>query len=137
MIDDDVNFLKELAEMLKLSGYEPICVSDALKAFGLALDINPDGILLDLKMAGLSGFLLADKFSRNNFLKDIPIVAMTGYFVEDAHNILLSSCGIRYLLKKPFDYFEVITKIETALADADKEGIIRKKKKIKKYLREN
>ncbi|MFA5008496.1 MAG: response regulator [Candidatus Omnitrophota bacterium] len=124
LIDDDAGFRDELAELLRLSGYEPACACDALEAFSMALGINPDVILLDLKMPGSNGFQLADKFSQNGFLKNIPLIVMTGYFGDSGHNLLMDSCGMKYFLKKPFDSFDLITKIETALADTSKGDII-------------
>ena len=127
LIDDDVDFLAELAEMLKLSGYEPACVSDASRALSVALDMDPDVILLDLKMFGLNGFQLADRFSQNELLKNIPIIAMSGHFIHDKHNMLMGLYGINYFLEKPFDSFGAIIKIETALAGAEKKGIMIRK----------
>ena len=132
LVDDDGCFLEELAEMLNLSGYEPACVSDASLVFAAALDIVPDVVLLDLKMPGLNGFQVADGFARNSLLKNIPIIAMTGHFIQDKHNILMNSCGIKDCLKKPLDSFEVITKIETVLADSATEDIMIIKNKNKK-----
>ncbi|MDD4955470.1 MAG: response regulator [Candidatus Omnitrophica bacterium] len=130
VVDDDAGILKELKEMLELSGYEPLCVNDSREALAIALDANPDLILIDLKMPGINGFQLADKLSQNGFLKNIPVIAMSGYFIEDRQEMLINSCGIDYFLKKPFDSFDVITTIETALAGTVREDVpIGKKRK--------
>ncbi len=93
------------------------------------LSVNPDLILLDLKMDGLNGFQATDRLRQNALLKNIPIVAMTGHFTDNIHIPLINSCSIDYCLIKPFDYFDVIAKIETALAEvkADKVKIRQKK----------
>lgn len=132
IIDDDVALLEELMEMLKLSGYEPVSVSDTSLIFETTLKVNPDVILLDLKLGGLNGFQVADRITQSRLFENVPIIAMTGYFTDKAHVTLMNSCGMKYCIIKPFDSFDVITKIETALAESFPEEI---KIKQKSYIK--
>lgn len=114
IVDDDKEFLEELKETLDLSGYEAIEVNDATVAFEVARKTRPDAILLDLKMPEKSGFQVADEIKHYQDIAHIPIIAMSGYFKDD-YGPLMHVCGIKKLLKKPFNPLDVIVQIEEVL----------------------
>lgn len=115
IVDDDKEFLSELAQTLSLNGYQVLELADPRKALVVAGDNRPDIILLDLKMEDFSGFEIADQLSRFTRTMDIPIVAMTGFFTENEHMSLISLCGINKCLTKPFSAQEIVKAIETEL----------------------
>ena len=114
IIDDDKEFLEELKETLKLNDYEIIAVEDPALALNMAVSKKPDVVLLDLKMPGKSGFMLADEFRDSRKIADIPIIAMSGCF-KSKDSEFLNICGFRDYLEKPFRPADVIAKIEDAL----------------------
>lgn len=115
VVDDDEEFLEELRETLNLSGYRVIIVNDSTTALDTACTMKPDVILLDLKMDKKSGFKIADELKRVPETAHIPTIAMSGFYVQKYHNLLLKICGIKRFLKKPFNPLDVIAKIEAAL----------------------
>ncbi len=115
IVDDNVEFLEELEEILSQSGYDTQTLPDSTKALELANETNPDLILLDLKMSPKSGFQLADQLRHSEKMKDVPIVAMTGFFTEQEHVLMMKLCGIRNFILKPFMPLNLIAKIEFAL----------------------
>jgi two-component system response regulator AdeR len=116
VIDDDKEFLEEIKETLALSGYDVVEVNDPVLAIDVATKINPDVVLLDLKMPGKSGFQVADELKHFSALTNIPIIIMTGYFKDD-YLPLLNICGIKKCLKKPFHPLDIIAQIETVLSE--------------------
>ncbi len=60
IIDDDRTLLNELKTMLQLNGYDAEVLDDTSRAVRVAEEIQPEVILLDLKMSGKSGFQIAD-----------------------------------------------------------------------------
>lgn len=112
VVDDNMEFLDEFKETLELSGYEPIAISDSLSALDIAQKTMPDIIILDIKMDGLNGYQIADRLGKINETANIPIVAMTGCFINDAHLKLMNILGIKALIRKPFNPLDVISKIE-------------------------
>ncbi len=116
IIDDDKEFLEELSESLRLSGYEIIAAGDPVLALGIANAEKPDVILLDLKMPGKSGFLLADELRTFSGLADIPLIAMSGYF-KKGDSAFLGIHGFKNHIEKPFIPSDIITKIEEVLLD--------------------
>lgn len=121
IVDDNLELLEELENMLELGGYDVIALNDSSKAFDVALKNKPDLILLDLKMSPKSGFQIADETRNSLLLKDVPIVAMTGFFMEKQHFLMMKLCGITTSILKPFRPVNLISKIEFALGNRIKE----------------
>jgi hypothetical protein len=115
IVDDNVEFLEELKELLDLSGYETTACIDGDSALAKAREERPDAILLDLKMDDKSGFQVADELRRMPEAANIPIIAMTGYYTEKEHALLVNICGINMRLLKPFNPLDVIAKLESIL----------------------
>ena len=117
IVDDNVELLEELENMLNTGGYEVTAVSDGTRVFDIALKNKPDLILLDLKMSPKSGFQIADEAKHSLLLKDVPVIAMTGFFTEKQHFLMMKLCGIKTFILKPFRPLNLITKIEFALGN--------------------
>jgi len=117
LVDDNVELLEELENLLKLGGYDVIAICDGTQVFDVALKNKPDLILLDLKMSPKSGFQIADEIRNSLLLKDVPVIAMTGFFTEKQHFLMMKLCGIKTSILKPFRPLNLITKIEFALGN--------------------
>ena len=115
IIDDNSEFLDELKETMDLSGYDTERFSDGETALRCVEEFRPDAILLDLKMSGKSGFQVADLLTNQEHTSHIPIIAMTGFFKEKEHELLMKTCGIKTCLLKPFNPLDVIAEIEHLL----------------------
>ncbi len=124
VVDDDEDFLRELSEMLTLSGYAIISAHDSKMVAQLAQSVNPDVILLDLKMNGIDGFEVAQTLKDSSETNHIPIIAMTGYFTSPEYADLIEKYGFRGCLKKPFNPLDLIIRVESILANnKDKDWI--------------
>lgn len=117
IIDDDEEFLEELKEMLSLSGYELIAVSDGYAAVNITKLTKPDIVLVDIKMKGLNGFQVVDRLNQDPDTAGIPIIAMTAYFTNDEHLRLMQVLGIKKILQKPLKPLDVISIIEESVKD--------------------
>lgn len=112
IIDDDAELLTELGETLMASGYDSEGFSDGDEALKMVGIKKPDLILLDLKMNGKNGFQIADTLKHMPETASIPIIAMTGYYTEKQHTMLMYVCGIQLCVTKPFNPLDIIAKIE-------------------------
>jgi len=121
LVDDNIELLEELENLLKLGGYDVIAICDGTQVFDVALKNKPDLILLDLKMSPKSGFQIADEIRNSLLLKDVPVIAMTGFFTEKQHFLMMKLCGIKTSILKPFRPLNLITKIEFALGNRQEE----------------
>lgn len=77
IIDDhaDTRFL--VSARLKKHGYDTVFAADALQAVAVARQVQPDAILLDLRLPGGNGFLVLERLKAITPLSDIPVVVMT------------------------------------------------------------
>ena len=116
IIDDDEVFLKELEEMIKLSGYETATANSAVGAFDIIIKEKPDLILTDLKMEGINGFQLSLLFKHHEQIRNIPIIIMTGYLDEENSLWLKNNFGTERFIRKPFKPLDVIARIEELTA---------------------
>jgi two-component system, response regulator PdtaR len=111
IIDDDRELLSELEEILGASGYDITALDNSESALSVAMQNHPDVILMDLKMPGKSGFELADEINRMIKPNHIPVIVMSAFFREDFKS-LMTLCGIKKYLKKPFPVSDAISAIE-------------------------
>ncbi len=114
IVDDDEAFALELKEALNNSGYRVVVVNDPAHVRETVKLINPDAVLVDLKMPRKNGFQIAGEL---RFLSHsrIPVIAMSG-FSREYHYPLVKIMGMDGYLEKPFSMISLIAKIESALA---------------------
>lgn len=118
IVDDDPEFLQEMQETLRLSGYEVDSLDRANSVVDRAVKNPPDLILLDLRMAGMTGFEAIKGLRESPRTAQIPIIAMSGYFSEQKDCTLFDFFQIKQCLQKPFHPLDVISHIESTLKDA-------------------
>jgi DNA-binding response OmpR family regulator len=121
VVDDNVELLEELEKLLQSGGYEVTAISEGDRLFQEAYKKKPDLVLLDLKMTPKTGFEIADEMKHSSILKDVPVIAMTGFFNEKQHFLMMKLCGIKAAIFKPFHPVNLIAKIEFALGHRPEE----------------
>ena len=78
VIDDDQNTVKYLSVVLDEHGYEPDHAYDGEEGLEKIKETKPDLIVLDVMMPKRSGFTLFKLLKKNEELKDIPVLMLTG-----------------------------------------------------------
>jgi two-component system, response regulator PdtaR len=116
VIDEDTRILRNLEEILTISGYSPIVINDAFSAVDTIIQHKPDVILMELKMPRKNGFELTDAINRVFDTKRAPIIAMSEFF-KDEFLWLLNACGIKRWIRKPFQPLDVIWAIENEIGE--------------------
>ncbi len=64
---------------------------------------RPDVLLLDIGLPGMDGYQVAEQFRREEFGKDMLLIALTGYGREEDRQRALSA-GFDRFVTKPVDY---------------------------------
>jgi PAS domain S-box-containing protein len=106
VVDDNVDATKSLAVLLKMSGHEVQSAYDGPGALDAVLAMRPDVVLLDIGLPGLTGYEVAQWIRQQPALKDIVLVALTGY--GRATDLQLAfDAGFDHHLVKPADFREV------------------------------
>jgi CheY-like chemotaxis protein len=89
-----------------------VCLTDKEYEIAKLRSERPDVILMDIKMRIRSGLQIAFEIKRDPALKYIPIVAMSSVYIEDD---VLSMCGIKERLMKPFFPADAVKSIQNVL----------------------
>jgi len=78
VVDDDPNMVRFLSVALEENGYEPIAAFDGKEGWDKAVETSPDLIFLDVMMPKRTGFTLLKQMRKDEDLKDIPVIMLTG-----------------------------------------------------------
>jgi PAS domain S-box-containing protein len=79
LVDDNVDAMEMMAFLLAEMGYDAYTTADAGHLEALALEKQPDVIVLDIGLPGVDGYELARMLKAHPVLKSIRLVAHTGY----------------------------------------------------------
>lgn len=108
IIDDDVYIGNMLKEALSNEGYDSIQAYSGTEALLLLEKEEPDVILLDLMLPGLSGEELLPK------IKNIPVIVVSAKIgIDDKVDLLLG--GAADYITKPFEIRELMARIKVQL----------------------
>ncbi|HET6326502.1 MAG TPA: ATP-binding protein [Planctomycetaceae bacterium] len=83
VVDDSVDSAEALAKLLGILGHDVRTAYDGLAALEAAQLKVPDVVMLDIGMPRMNGFDVARRIRKAPALKDVFLVAMTGYGQED------------------------------------------------------
>jgi CheY-like chemotaxis protein len=100
--DDNKSAADSLGMLLTAWGHQPIIAYDGLAALKKGQTERPDAALLDLGLPGMDGYRVAQQLRREPALKEITLIAVTGYKWKDAH-IRSEEYGFNHHLVKPVE----------------------------------
>jgi len=110
--DDEQEIRNLLDHFLGGLGYEVLLASHGDEALKLAVEENPDLIILDIKMPGLDGLEVCKRLKEKEQTKLIPVIVITGF--EDNKMEALDR-GADDFVNKPFDMAEIASRVKSAL----------------------
>lgn len=132
VIDDQPDNVFILRDRLEHYGFEVLTAYDGQSGIDRAVDEQPDLILLDVMMPGMSGFEACKILTENLKTKYIPIILVTALTdVEDLKEGLAS--GAFDYIKKPFNKIELIARINSALRFSESQKNAMEIEKVKIY----
>ena len=103
IVDDNEDAANSLALILELGGHETASVYTAVAALQRAAAFRPEVVLLDIGLPGMDGYEVAQKMRELPGLRDIRLVAVTGYGRSD-DRIRARDAGFDDHLTKPVEY---------------------------------
>jgi CheY-like chemotaxis protein len=87
-------------------GYEAMTVGTADEALDALARIDPDLLLVDIRLPGMSGLELYDRVRADERFRSLPVVFETGSGREHAQE--LRDRGVATYIRKPFDIEELV-----------------------------
>ncbi|MEO9136767.1 MAG: PAS domain S-box protein [Casimicrobiaceae bacterium] len=114
IVDDNIDAADAIATLLSLNGFDVATAHDPDAAMERAIAFDPDVILLDIGLPGMTGFELARKLHAHPAVARAGLIAITGYGqasdIEQAR-----AAGFDGYLVKPVDLEQLRARIDAIL----------------------
>jgi DNA-binding response OmpR family regulator len=112
VIDDDESLRDTIGVMLEREGFHPLLVGDGKAGLLEAYSSNPDLILVDLRMPGLSGIEVCKQIRASRLTVPLIVLSAVG---DEVDKVLLLEIGADDYVVKPFGARELIARIRAVL----------------------
>ena len=103
LVEDNVDAAETMALVLGAFGHDVRTAHDGLSGLKVAIEYRPHVVLLDIGLPGMDGFGVAKQLRLQPTLKNIVLVAMTGYGEVAARQRSVDA-GFDHHLVKPADF---------------------------------
>ncbi len=125
VVEDEDPVRELLTATLEGAGYEVAEAADAQTAQQLASDVQPDLILLDWMLPGMSGLEFTRWLKRDEGYRDMPIIMLTARGEENS-KVQGLEAGVDDYVTKPFSTRELLARIKAVLrrAGADQGEVV-------------
>lgn len=117
VVDDEKDVTELLEYKLKQAGLLVRALNDPLRAIGMARDLRPDLIILDVMMPDLTGMQLLRMIRSDALLQDTPVMFLTAKG-ETEERLKGLEGGADDYLAKPFDPRELVLRAQALLRRA-------------------
>jgi len=114
VVDDTPDNVRFLSKILAEYGYSVRKAISGTMALTAVQTQQPDLILLDIKMPDLDGYEVCQKLKKDPTTESIPVIFLSAWSEVDSKLKGFQVGGIDYITK-PFQFEEVIARIETQL----------------------
>ncbi len=106
IVDDEYSGRQTLESVLEADGYQIEMAENGIQALEMAKVIQPDVILLDVMMPGMTGFEVCQRIRNDPLIAEIPIIVLTA--LDDRESLLNAlKAGADDFITKPFDRYEL------------------------------
>jgi diguanylate cyclase (GGDEF)-like protein len=112
IVDDTLTGRRAIASALQNQNYQLSQASNGMEAISLAKKLEPDVILLDIMMPGLSGYEVCRQIRETPSLREVPIL-MVSSLTHREERLKGIASGADDFISKPFDAVELSAKIHT------------------------
>ena len=116
IVDDEPDLLKSLSFRMRKSGYEVIEAASGEEALDRASSGKPDVIILDWRLPGMPGTEVYKKLQADEVLKSVPVLFLTASRDQEELERLRRELGIEHIMIKPYEFKDVLAKIEELIA---------------------
>lgn len=112
IVEDSPTNIQVLGRVLKNEGYELAIATDGKEGLQVAMNIQPDLILLDIMMPVMDGIESCKRLKKYEQTKDIPIIFLTAR--GNADDIIAGfKIGAVDYITKPFNSHELLARVNT------------------------
>ncbi|CAO1663622.1 MULTISPECIES: response regulator transcription factor [Halomonadaceae] len=114
VVDDEPNIVLSLEFLMEQAGFEVVTAEDGEQALARVQDSQPDLLLLDISLPGISGFDVLERLRNEESTAQLPIIMLTahGRDVEREKGMAL---GADDYITKPFSTQSLVEKVKALL----------------------
>lgn len=112
LVDDEPAIRLSVRRYLELLSYDVETARNGREALELMLTFVPQLLILDIKMPGMSGFIVAERVRKNERFRHLPIVFLT-HLNSAGDRVRGYEAGCDVYLSKPFDLEELAAIVQT------------------------
>jgi DNA-binding response OmpR family regulator len=117
LIAEDERDIRDLITFtLRFAGHEVVATSNGEEAFYKAQEVNPDLVLMDVRMPRMTGYEACKKMKEIPELQHIPIVFLSAKGQETEVQAGLEAGAVEYILK-PFAPDQLTSRVNTLLEE--------------------
>ncbi|WP_221032853.1 sensor histidine kinase [Actomonas aquatica] len=118
LVEDHENFRAMVVEVLSEAGYRVIPASSGQAGLALALDHNPDLIITDLRMPGMSGFEFIEELKRRRRFATTPVIVLTALSTPSDTRLAMNAGADDYITK-PVNAADLLRSVSARLEKRD------------------
>jgi two-component system cell cycle response regulator DivK len=107
--------LKLFRDLLEARGYKVVPTKDGTEALGLARQIKPDLIIMDIQLPEISGLEVTKWIKDEDALKAIPIIAVTAFAMKGDEEKTRES-GCEAYIAKPMSVMNFLNTVKRFLS---------------------
>jgi len=111
LIEDESAMGQVTQLLLESCGYEVTVAADGAQGVRLAKALNPDLVICDVNMPGMSGLDVVQALCQSEVTRQIPVVFLSGY-ISDEQMRDAQRLGVRAFMGKPCS-FEAMKQVIT------------------------
>ncbi len=119
VIDDDPVISELVAVNLEMAGYDVSQAADGVKGQAIALQLQPDLVMLDLMLPKVDGFTVCQRLRRDERTADIPVLILTA-LSQTQNKVEGFNAGADDYLTKPFEIEEMLARVRALLRRTDR-----------------
>jgi two-component system phosphate regulon response regulator PhoB len=118
VVEDESAIRDMLSFTLETAGFQVIEAPNAEQGWKMALDTQPDLILLDWMLPGVPGISLLSRFKANDKLRHIPVIMLTAK-TDETDQVQGFETGADDYVTKPFSPRALLARIQAMLRRMD------------------
>jgi two-component system alkaline phosphatase synthesis response regulator PhoP len=123
IVDDNAELTSVLRAGFKELGFVVRTASNGVDALKKVYMFKPDAIILDLVLPEMDGFAVCEHLKKNRATASIPVIVLTGLSSQLSRLAGFESGASEYLTK-PFQFEELIAKVNALLEKLDAPAVV-------------
>ncbi|NLF30648.1 MAG: response regulator [Planctomycetes bacterium] len=116
VVDDEPALCRLIARSLRLANpeYEVVEATDGFSAGQLVASMNPDVVILDLRMPGIDGFEVCRIIKSQDRTRHAVVLAMTAFPSQESEQ-QIRECGADAFFSKPLDMDKLLAAVQDSV----------------------